>query len=316
MVKYTRKGTPVKNNSFKYGMLGEKYVHHHIQCPRCFRRLERLPPNHPGTDFCCKNGHYFQLKSKNKKGLRRKSNGISKLACGSYKHQRQTLMKPYATDFLILYYDKPKHQVNKVFWLKNEQINKRSLKKKPTIRKNYRKDDDGNKIYTNQYQYDMSEIEYNQTDCTQLKLRKLALADDYSYNKNRANVKRGRVEEYPDIIQYVDVERDDQNVDKNFREKQLEVNLSKISCNCNTFALQNGKKRCPHLNQCMINWESKKRGRYLVKGSDQKHIYLVDVNEQICSCPHFKYRREICKHLKMCIEEPKNEKILRDCRCI
>ena len=62
MVKYTRKGTPVKNNAYKYGMLGEKYVQKHIHCPRCYQRLIRLPANNPGTDFKCKNGHYFQLK--------------------------------------------------------------------------------------------------------------------------------------------------------------------------------------------------------------------------------------------------------------
>ena len=316
MVKYTRKGTPVKNNAYKYGMLGEKYVQKHIHCPRCYQRLIRLPANNPGTDFKCKNGHYFQLKSKDRRTICKKTRAKAKLSCGSFKHQKDSIARPCRTDFLILYYNKSRHQVSKLCWLKNENLRRNALKKKPMIRKSYRKDSDGNKIYGNQYQYDMSEIEYNPNDCTELKLRKLALDDDYSYHKNRKNVKRGRVEEFPDIIQNIEVERDDQNIDQTFRDKFLNVNMSAMTCNCNTFALANGKKRCPHLNQCMMNWENKSKSRFLVKGSDQKSIYLVDTNEQTCSCPHYKYRRELCKHLKLCINEPQSDRIISDLRNI
>ena len=309
MVKYTRRGTQVKNNSYKYGMLGEKYVFKHISCPRCGYRLKRLPANNPGTDFRCNNNHYFQLKSKNKRSFRM-GFGLSKLSCGSYKHQKKTLLKPCSTDFLILYYDKPKHQVNKLFWLKNENIPKRSLKSKTIVRKVFSKDSNGTKLFKRCYDYQMSEIEYGQNDCNEVELKKLTLDDDYSYNKVRKKVKKGQIDPYPDLVVSYEVSREDNNLDISFRDKKINVNLTQMTCNCLKFL--GTRKLCPHIFQTILQWKNNYRNRLIVRSSDRKNIYLVDLNEQSCTCPHYKFRREICKHLKECIANPRNKNVIQD----
>ena len=108
-----------KNNSYKFGMLGEIYVHKHIKCPRCSLKLIRNKPGTPGTDFVCKNNHWFQLKSRNYCAY---SYGkLLKLLGGSFKHQVRAINEKNA-DILILFYCG--NRVYNVFWLKNERIDR------------------------------------------------------------------------------------------------------------------------------------------------------------------------------------------------
>jgi len=118
MIIFNKKKIAVRNKSYKYGMLGEIYVHKNVKCPRCGARLGRNPPCTPGTDFKCRRGHWFQLKTRNFRNFYEKK--IVRLLGGSYKHQTDAVVKK-KSDILILFYEGRKVQI--LYWLKNERIN-------------------------------------------------------------------------------------------------------------------------------------------------------------------------------------------------
>lgn len=123
LFKKKKKGEFVKNNSYKYGMLGEIYVGKNVKCPRCECKLLRNRTNTPGTDFVCRKGHWFQLKTLNSRRISPNSSEI-KLLGGNYKHQLEAILpNGKAADILILLYDKRKNRVDNIKWLKNEKIN-------------------------------------------------------------------------------------------------------------------------------------------------------------------------------------------------
>jgi len=119
-LKTRKNGLPIKNKAYKYGMLGESYVHKHIKCPRCDKHLIRNKPNTPATDFTCKNNHWLQLKSL------LKNTPPNKLKCGQYHHQYNSLFSPKLTDFMILLHRNNK--VKSIYWLPNERIDPGRLK--------------------------------------------------------------------------------------------------------------------------------------------------------------------------------------------
>lgn len=304
MVKFTKKGTPVKNNSYKYGMICEKYISRRLKCPRCNSALRRQKANTPGTDFVCKNNHYFQLKSKEKKSYSETSKSKFKLSCGSYEHQKEALSKPKCTDFLFFLYNKSKHEAHKLFWLKNEKIHGYHLKPKKVSRKSYRKDEEGNKIYNDPKDYILSTVECDKMDLEEIPL------DNINKSLN-VSVKREKPSPYKDVV----VNVQSSNGGKHFlRSTGHKVNLSKFTCTCKQFTYNN--TYCKHIYDAMNAWRANDLGKFFVKSKD--NIYLVDAEEKTCTCPHYTFRKSVCKHIKQCCHEinDKNLKVFTNSRSI
>ena len=274
MVKYTKKGGKlIKNNSYKYGYLGEKFIKKNIRCPRCHCTLSLLKTNNPGTDFTCKNGHYFQLKSKNKKAINLCAKNW-KIMCGSYEHQKSALLHPNNADFLLLSYDKNTHSVNRVFWLKNEKIRRSHLKLRKVKRYRNKEDKKG-------YYYDCSTLNCDPDNFEEILFTKTKLGNDF---KKKPNEKIAPMKDV--IFEFTD--------NKN---KKHEVNFTSLKCSC-------GIKNCPYIFEALDKWKSGKRTRNFVLSNN--NTYTIDTDNLFCSCPNFKYRHVVCKHLRTYLNQEEN----------
>ena len=276
MVKYTKKGGKlIKNNSYKYGYLGEKFIRKNVKCPRCNCKLINLRPNNPGTDFKCKNNHYFQLKSKNKKSLNLHAKNW-KLMCGNYHFQKKALLYPHNTDFFLLSYDKNAHSANKLFWLKNEKIRRSHLKSRITKRYRNKKDKKG-------YDYECSTLNCCPDDFEEILFDKKNLDNDF---KKKPNEKIAPMKDM--IIDIYD-------------------NNNKYSVNLSNLKFPNGLKNNDHIFSALEKWKGNKRTKYFVVSN--KNIYCVDTDTLYCSCLNFKFRHVICKHLRKCLQNEDNNSI-------
>lgn len=277
MVRYTKKeGKIIKNNSYKYGYLGEKFIKKNIKCPRCKCKLDNLKANNPGTDFKCKNNHYFQLKSKNKKSLNLKAKNW-KLMCGSYSHQKEAILYPNNTDFLLLSYDKNAHSVNKLFWLKNEKIRRPHLQPRFVKRYKNKEDKEG-------YDYECSTLNCCPEDFEEIPFRQKNLDNDFKKNPSE------KIAPMKDII--IDVFDND---------KKHQVNLTDINSS-------KGSKNWKHIFSALEKWKGNKRSRCFVESN--KNIYCVDTDNLYCSCLNFKFRHVVCKHLRKCTQNEDDKDII------
>lgn len=166
MVKYTKKGTPVKNKSYKFGILGEYYVVRHIKCPHCQHRLIALPPSTPALDCKCANAetpHWFQIKTYQEERLRPQDKWL--LHTGQYDLQYRAFFDTrYLADVLVLRYQERTKQVKSLHWFQNQCLEKEQLS--PEGKNNQKS----------------RLIVYSQ-QATQLPLPRTHLPDDFSYEK-------------------------------------------------------------------------------------------------------------------------------------
>jgi len=155
------------------------------------------------------------------------------------------------------------------------------------MRKTYKKDNDGNKIYNKPREYILSSLDCDPFDCEEIKL-----------NSNSLNFhdKKQKYLPFKDIKFNI---KSSTAGSYKLRSASYKVNLTKMNCTCPNFKYNKTKNyKCKHILESFNKWKNDESTKFFVKSKD--NIYLVDTEENSCSCPHSKFRKATCKHLNHC----------------
>ena len=275
MVKLTKKGTPVKNKSFDYGISGEYYVRDCLQCPICSHRMIQLKANTPAMDFKCSNStenHWFQLKTYDAKRLR--LNNVWNLECGEYILQKRAFFnEAYRADLIVIRYTPKQRQVNSIHWFRNQDFRPAYLTPNTHQVKTYSRKN-GIKKETGQVSRTKSMLRILSTNAFQLRIPRTHLPNYFSIEKN------AKPEKAP--IHKISIH-------------DFIVCLNDESCECN---LQQPSP-CIHLQEAWKRFLETCPNHRKVAGSQSRN-YAVDLNTMSCTCPRFAFRKKFdsCKHLQ------------------
>lgn len=287
----TKKGTPIKNNSYRYGLFGELFVSKYVKCPKCSMKLWKLKANTPGVDIRCRNDHYYQIKSRNVKSVSDNDKDELRILGGSFTHQKGVIMGKEKADFLILYYDATKKKVVNLYWLQNKDIlrgdvTKRTIKQKKISRKGGVKTVVGERLTHNSY------IRCNKRNLIEIPLEKNCLVEGGTGKRDEPLV--------PDIYYESATVLKVKNKNPHFlRQTHFRIDIEGKSCDCPDFRRN---VECEHLKDAFNYIENDGLKYYKSDRLDKEGnqmIYTLNLTERTCTCPHYAYNKiALCKHLR------------------